>query len=243
MREKRYSHRCAEEVVASLSLSAEPVEQCMGDPDGDPSPSPARTLTDFMHTRGLQMRSLGQLVELSDKLPHIQSLCIHEMLVRAFKHIVHAVIAAVDDINDMAQSVVSCLNILLGPFLEENNDGKCGEDHNLRQKWLENQTSEKDDGKKGDETKDVPTVKGLGKKFDQLKEIKKKSNDKSGKNASRKENTSSNTNDAHSGNTAGTKDDKEAILQKALTEAAFRRLKESETGLHAKSPDELIEMA
>ncbi|VAI50622.1 unnamed protein product [Triticum turgidum subsp. durum] len=101
------------------------------------SPVDGRTLTDFMHTRGLQMRSLGQVVELSDKLPHIQSLCIHEMVVRAFKHIVRAVIAAVDDINDMAQSVASCLNILLGPFPEENNDVKCREDHNLRQKWLE----------------------------------------------------------------------------------------------------------
>ncbi|KAI4990598.1 hypothetical protein ZWY2020_038961 [Hordeum vulgare] len=102
---------------------------------------------------------------------------------------------------------------------------------------LQNQTSEKADGKKGDETKDVPTVKGLGKQFGQLKEIKKKSDDKSGKNASTKDSTASNTNDAHSDNTAGTKEDKEAILQKALTEAAFRRLKESETGLHAKSPE------
>ena len=76
-------------------------------------------------------------VELSDKLPHIQSLCIHEMVVRAFKHIIRAVIAAVDDISIMAESVASCLNILLGPFPEENNDGKCIEDHNLRQKWLE----------------------------------------------------------------------------------------------------------
>ncbi|XP_047082806.1 protein REDUCED CHLOROPLAST COVERAGE 2 [Lolium rigidum] len=101
------------------------------------SPVDGRTLTDFMHTRGLQMRSLGQVVELSDKLPHIQSLCIHEMVVRAFKHVIRAVIAAVDDINDMAESVASCLNILLGPFPEENNDGKCVEDHNLRQKWLE----------------------------------------------------------------------------------------------------------
>ncbi|KAE8766951.1 protein TSS [Hordeum vulgare] len=126
MREKKYSRRCAEEVVASLSLPAELVEQCMGDPDGDPSPAPARFSDDVCGT-----------VELSDKLPHIQSLCIHEMVVRAFKHIVHAVIAAVDDINDMGQSVASCLNILLGPFPEENNDGKCGEDHNLRQKWLE----------------------------------------------------------------------------------------------------------
>ncbi|XP_066322804.1 protein REDUCED CHLOROPLAST COVERAGE 2-like isoform X2 [Miscanthus floridulus] len=101
------------------------------------SPVDGRTFTDFMHTRGLQMRSLGRVVELSDKLPHIQSLCIHEMVVRAFKHIVRAVIAAVDDVNDMADSVAACLNILLGSFLEENNDGDCGEDHNLRKRWLE----------------------------------------------------------------------------------------------------------
>ncbi|KAI5016963.1 hypothetical protein ZWY2020_037341 [Hordeum vulgare] len=126
MREKKYSRRCAEKVVASLSLPAELVEQCMGDPDGDPSPAPAR---------------------FSD---------------------------------------------------------------------------------------DVRGTKGTGKQFGQLKDIKKKSDDKSGKNASTKDSTASNTNDAHSDNTAGTKEDKEAILQKALTEAAFRRLKESETGLHAK---------
>ncbi|KAL5207441.1 hypothetical protein ABZP36_031876 [Zizania latifolia] len=80
---------------------------------------------------------LHSKVDLADKLPHIQSLCIHEMVVRAFKHILRAVIAAVDDINDMAESVASCLNILLGPFPEENNDGKCYEDNNLRQRWLE----------------------------------------------------------------------------------------------------------
>ncbi|PWA72000.1 tetratricopeptide repeat (TPR)-like superfamily protein [Artemisia annua] len=53
-------------------------------------------------------------VELSDKLPHVQSLCIHEMVVRAYKHILQAVIAAVDDIADLASSIASCLNILLG---------------------------------------------------------------------------------------------------------------------------------
>ncbi|RVW52180.1 Protein TSS [Vitis vinifera] len=45
------------------------------------------TLTDFMHTRGLRMRSLGHVVKLSEKLSHVQSLCIHEMIVRTFKHI------------------------------------------------------------------------------------------------------------------------------------------------------------
>nr|XP_043619681.1 protein TSS-like [Erigeron canadensis] len=78
------------------------------------SPVDGRTLTDFMHTRGLRMCSLGRLVELSDKLPHVQSLCIHEMVVRVYKHILQAVIAAVDDIADLSQSISSCLNVLLG---------------------------------------------------------------------------------------------------------------------------------
>jgi protein TIF31 len=97
---------------------------------------------------------------------------------------------------------------------------------------LQSQTSEKTDTKKSDETKDVPTVKGLGKQFGQLKEIKKKSDDNSGKSASTKESTSPNASDAH--NTGSTQEGKEAILQKALSEAAFQRLRESETGLHAK---------
>ncbi|KAE8776083.1 protein TSS-like [Hordeum vulgare] len=51
MREKKYSRGCAEEVVASLGLPAELVEQCMG----DPSPAPARLCIFF----GLQV--LAQL--------------------------------------------------------------------------------------------------------------------------------------------------------------------------------------
>lgn len=101
------------------------------------SPVDGRTLTDFMHTRGLQMCSLGRVVELADKLPHVQSLCIHEMIIRAFKHILQAVIAAVDNITDMSGSVASCLNILLGSLPADNVDMNLSNDDNLRQKWLE----------------------------------------------------------------------------------------------------------
>ncbi|GKB68572.1 TSS-like protein [Tanacetum coccineum] len=69
------------------------------------SPVDRRTLTDFMHTRGLRMCSLGRVVELSDNLPHVQSLCIYEMVVRAYKYILQAVIAADDDIADLAGSI------------------------------------------------------------------------------------------------------------------------------------------
>ncbi|KAL1561912.1 protein TSS-like [Salvia divinorum] len=78
------------------------------------SPVDGRTLTDFMHTRGLRMRSLGQVVKLSEKLSHVQSLCIHEMIVRAFKHILQAVISAVEKPEKMAAAIAAALNLMLG---------------------------------------------------------------------------------------------------------------------------------
>ncbi|XP_047330018.1 protein REDUCED CHLOROPLAST COVERAGE 2 [Impatiens glandulifera] len=102
------------------------------------SPVDGRTLTDFMHTRGLQMQSLGRVVELADKLPHVQSLCIHEMVVRAYKHILQAVIAAVDSVSDLAASIASCLNILLGKTSGEGDLIETGDDdETLKWKWVE----------------------------------------------------------------------------------------------------------
>ncbi|KAM3390712.1 hypothetical protein ACQJBY_012368 [Aegilops geniculata] len=101
------------------------------------SPVDGRTMTDFMHTRGLNMCSLGRVVELGEKLPHIQSICIHEMVIRAFKHVIRAVIAAVDDMQNMSAVIAATLNILLGsPRLENDLDTDANE-HNLRLKWVE----------------------------------------------------------------------------------------------------------
>ncbi|PSS08188.1 Protein TSS like [Actinidia chinensis var. chinensis] len=101
------------------------------------SPVDGRTLTDFMHTRGLRMCSLGRVVELADKLPHVQSLCIHEMVVRAYKHILQAVVAAANNVADLAGSVASCLNILLGKPSTENPEADITNDDILKWKWVE----------------------------------------------------------------------------------------------------------
>lgn len=101
------------------------------------SPVDGRTLTDFMHTRGLQMCSLGQVVELADKLPHVQSLCVHEMVVRAYKHILQAVIDAVDDVDGWAGAIAACLNVLLGTSCRENADAETSNDDELKWKWVE----------------------------------------------------------------------------------------------------------
>ncbi|KAL4326045.1 hypothetical protein GQ457_11G001660 [Hibiscus cannabinus] len=100
------------------------------------SPVDGRTLTDFMHTRGLQMRSLGHVVKLSEKLSHVQSLCIHEMIVRAFKHILQAVIATVVKTDKLAVSIASALNLMLGVPKHGELHKSC-KIHSLVWKWLQ----------------------------------------------------------------------------------------------------------
>ncbi|EOA18408.1 hypothetical protein CARUB_v10006951mg [Capsella rubella] len=97
------------------------------------SPVDGRTLTDFMHTRGLQMHSLGRVVELAEKLPHVQSLCVHEMVVRAYKHILQAVVAAVGNTADLAISIATCLNVLLGT--PSDTESIC--DEKIKWTWVE----------------------------------------------------------------------------------------------------------
>ncbi|KAJ7962824.1 Tetratricopeptide repeat (TPR)-like superfamily protein [Quillaja saponaria] len=94
------------------------------------------TLTDFMHLRGLQMRSLGRVVERAENLPHIQSLCIHEMVTRAFKHVLKAVFASIDNVADISSAIASTLNFLLGNYGIEDNDPNLTADHVLRLQWL-----------------------------------------------------------------------------------------------------------
>ncbi|XP_074279676.1 protein REDUCED CHLOROPLAST COVERAGE 1 [Silene latifolia] len=99
------------------------------------SPVDGRTLTDFMHTRGLCMRSLGRVVKLSEKLSHVQSLCIHEMIVRAYKHILQAVIASVGT-DDVAVTIAAALNLMLG-VPETCNSDKSYKIHSLVWRWLQ----------------------------------------------------------------------------------------------------------
>ncbi|GAB4861593.1 hypothetical protein Ancab_036786 [Ancistrocladus abbreviatus] len=98
------------------------------------SPVDGRTLTDFMHTRGLGMRSLGRVVKLSEKLSHVRSLCIHEMIVRAYKHILQAVIASVG-VDDMAVTVAAALSLMLGVPKAGCSDQSCNV-HFLAWRWV-----------------------------------------------------------------------------------------------------------
>lgn len=72
-------------------------------------------------------------VELADKLPHIQSLCIHEMVTRAYKHVVRAVIASVESTDNMSTAIAATLNFLLGSCNAESNNAS---DQSLKLQWL-----------------------------------------------------------------------------------------------------------
>ncbi|XP_020696905.1 protein TSS isoform X1 [Dendrobium catenatum] len=100
------------------------------------SPVDGRTLTDFMHTRGLKMSSLGRIVELAEKLPHVQSLCIHEMVTRSFKQLIRDVVAAVKNFSDIPYAVATALNVLLGSTKGDKGDLGLSNDHGLKMKWL-----------------------------------------------------------------------------------------------------------
>ncbi|XVF26533.1 hypothetical protein REPUB_Repub14bG0025400 [Reevesia pubescens] len=100
------------------------------------SPIDGGTLTDFMHLRGLQMCSLGRVVELAEKLPHIQSLCIHEMVTRAFKHVLKAVVASVNKFEELPAAIASSLNFLLGNGGVEDNAQNANDDFFLKVRWL-----------------------------------------------------------------------------------------------------------
>lgn len=96
---------------------------------------------------------------------------------------------------------------------------------------LQNQASGRVESKKTDEAKVEPAVKGLGKHGGLLKEIKKKSDDKSSKASSGNEVSSG---DANKKELEKLDEETEILWKKVLPEAAYLHLKESETGLHLK---------
>ena len=75
-------------------------------------------------------------VKLAENLPHIQSLCIHEMITRAFKHLLKAIIASVDNVANLPSVIASALNFVIGGCPMEDNEQTLGSDHHLRIQWL-----------------------------------------------------------------------------------------------------------
>lgn len=57
------------------------------------------------------------------------------MITRAFKHVLKAVVASVDNVEDLPAAIASSLNFLLG-CCEMEDDQDLNDDHLLRFEWL-----------------------------------------------------------------------------------------------------------
>lgn len=101
---------------------------------------------------------------------------------------------------------------------------------------LQNQASGKAESKNAEEAKVEPAVKGLGKQGGLLKEIKKRIDEKHGKEVG----TDNGLDMSKKSDAADPKElekldaERESLWRKLISEAAYLRLKESETGLHLK---------
>ena len=76
------------------------------------SPIDGNTLTEFMHSRGINMRNLGRLAKMCRSLRHIEKLCVQEMVVRAVKRVVRALFASAPTMAQKAAAVAAVLNAL-----------------------------------------------------------------------------------------------------------------------------------
>lgn len=76
-------------------------------------------------------------MELAEKLPHIQAICFHEMVIRAFKYILRVVVAAVDNLSDLSSAIAETLNILLGSSTVVTDDQDLLVEQTLTKKWVE----------------------------------------------------------------------------------------------------------
>ena len=59
------------------------------------------------------------------------------MVVRAHKHILQAVVAAVDNTTDLASCIAACINILLGTPSTDTIDADISSCDELKWKWVE----------------------------------------------------------------------------------------------------------
>jgi len=77
-------------------------------------------------------------IDLAEKLPHIQSLCVHEMVTRAFKRVVKAAVASVDDMSQIPAVIAASLNILFRPCPTNSNENSenLSQEYELKLRWL-----------------------------------------------------------------------------------------------------------
>ncbi|XP_078166356.1 tetratricopeptide repeat (TPR)-containing protein isoform X2 [Carex rostrata] len=79
----------------------------------DISPMDGQTLTDALHSHGINMRYLGKIAVMVKHMPHLWALFVTEVVVRSAKHVVKDLLRATDD-HDVGPAVAHFINCLMG---------------------------------------------------------------------------------------------------------------------------------
>ncbi|KAJ4753110.1 hypothetical protein LUZ62_087515 [Rhynchospora pubera] len=79
----------------------------------DLSPMDGQTLTDALHSHGINIRYLGKIAGMVKHMPHLWDLFVTEIVVRSSKHVIKDLLRATDD-HDVGSTVAHFLNCLMG---------------------------------------------------------------------------------------------------------------------------------
>ncbi|KAK8914116.1 Clustered mitochondria protein [Platanthera zijinensis] len=77
------------------------------------SPMDGQTLTDALHTHGINVRYLGKVAKMTKQLPHIWDLCTTEIIVRSIKHILKDELRETPD-HDLSPTISHIFNCFFG---------------------------------------------------------------------------------------------------------------------------------
>ncbi|KAM0876493.1 hypothetical protein ACQ4PT_036120 [Festuca glaucescens] len=99
----------------------------------DVSPMDGQTLTDVLHSNGINVRYLGKVAGMIKHLPHLWDLFSAEIIVRSAKHVVKEILRQSPDHN-IAPAVAHFLNCFAGKVLAASTKGSAGSTQSKTQK-------------------------------------------------------------------------------------------------------------
>ncbi|XP_052142350.1 clustered mitochondria protein isoform X2 [Oryza glaberrima] len=108
----------------------------------DVSPMDGQTLTDVLHSNGINVRYLGKVADMIKHLPHLRGLLSSEIIVRSAKHVVKEILRQSAD-HDIGPAIAHFLNCFIGNVLAPSTKGSVDSTDTKTQKGHEKTQNQK----------------------------------------------------------------------------------------------------
>uniref|UniRef100_A0A0D9YXF5 Clu domain-containing protein n=1 Tax=Oryza glumipatula TaxID=40148 RepID=A0A0D9YXF5_9ORYZ len=108
----------------------------------DVSPMDGQTLTDVLHSSGINVRYLGKVADMIKHLPHLRGLLSSEIIVRSAKHVVKEILRQSAD-HDIGPAIAHFLNCFIGNVLAPSTKGSVDSTDTKTQKGHEKTQNQK----------------------------------------------------------------------------------------------------